>query len=78
MYGDFCQLPPILDPGGTLFGDQPTKSEMAALGHSAYLALQDRVFALTEPMRQGRKSVLLGHLMDARNGTKSVLWKSLG
>ena len=42
FFGDFCQLPPICDPGGLLYSSKPlqTGRDVVALyGRTAYAAL---------------------------------------
>lgn len=69
FFGDFRQLPPIKDT--PLYTALPTDREPSAsetYGARAFHQL-DRVYMLTEPVRQDANSSLIGPLTNMRNGT---------
>ena len=75
FFGDFCQLPPICDPGGLLYGSKPLQASrdvVALYGRAAYAALQGHCYELTEPVRQQRGATgtmsFYDHLQSVRHG----------
>lgn len=72
FFGDFCQLPPVRDPGGVLFGSKPCTNPVTKYGLRAFRSLH-RKYILTEPVRQAKDSVLYEQLQFARN----AVWDSI-
>ena len=67
FFGDFCQLGPVLDPGGVLYSGTEPKNPVARYGELAYASLAS-VYALTEPVRQDKESDFYKSLHDVRMG----------
>ena len=77
FFGDFCQLPPVLDIGGVLYQvmdpeyrgtTRPDRQQVVGAGEVAYRSLMAAPYVLRQPVRQDVACPLYRELMDARNG----------
>ena len=73
FFGDFCQLPPVCDPGGLLYSSKPLHADrdrVGLYGRAAYAALKGNCYELTEPVRQqrGEAGSFYDNLQSVRNG----------
>lgn len=77
FFGDFCQLPPVLDIGGVLYQVmdpeyrstvRPEREQVVAVGEKGYRSLMAAPYVLRQPVRQDVACPLYRELMDARNG----------
>jgi len=73
FFGDFCQLPPVCDPGGLLYSSKQLNAErdrVALYGRAAYTAVQGHCYELTEPVRQQRGAAdsFYNNLQSVRHG----------
>jgi hypothetical protein len=79
FFGDFCQLPPVLDPGGPLHGQGGRRCEAVSYGGLAYTSLRTH-FMLKEPCRQKASDGLYTELQKARNavtdGDSATFWNA--
>jgi len=66
FFGDFCQLPPVMDPGGPLHGNGGRRCDVVSYGGLAYRSLITQ-YTLTEPCRQKASDGLYRELQKARN-----------
>ena len=66
FFGDFCQLPPVRDPGGPLHGNGGRRCDVVSYGGLAYRSLITQ-YTLTEPCRQKASDGLYRELQKARN-----------
>ena len=67
FFGDFCQLGPVLDPGGVLYNAKEPRNAVARYGQQAYSTLTS-TYVLTEPVRQDKQSPFYQQLHAARRG----------